>query len=170
MHVFISGSSGVGKTAVINELAERGYAAFDTDHVPGLARLELSATGEPVDWPESGYIDWEKYAWNIQAPVFEELITNKNDLILSGICHNQAQFYDKFDRLIVLTVAPEEYLRRMRERPYRGANDDEINIKQRVNRYATKLQQFIDAGFTPVSNTGSPAKTADEILRIAHAG
>ena len=168
MKVFISGPSGVGKTTVTNELSHRGYTALDTDNVPGLARLELRETGEPAKWPKSGFVDWKKYGWNIQPGVLNEILTENESLFLSGICGNQNEFYDKFDKLIVLAVGPEEYLRRMRTRPYRGANDDEINIQQRIGKYEEKLQQFINSGFTPVNNSDSIEWVVDEILRIAH--
>lgn len=168
MKVFITASSGVGKTSVTNELTHRGFTAFDTDHVPGMARLELRKTKEPVDWPKSGFIDWKKYEWNIQPAILEEVLAKDETVFLSGICSNQGEFYHKFGKLIVLTVDPEEYLRRMRSRPYRGANDDEVNIQQRVGKYASKLQQFIDTGFIPVDNSGPVEQTVDGILRIVH--
>jgi broad-specificity NMP kinase len=166
MRVFITGSSGVGKTAVTNELARRGFAAFDADTVPGLSRLEISATGEPVEWPTSGFIDWKTYSWNIQAPALDELLAQHESIFLSGVCGNQDKFYDKFDALVVLTLTPEEHLKRMRSRPYRGANDDEVNIQHRLTKYATMLENFIADGFTPVDNSEAPSKAADQILRI----
>jgi len=168
MKVYISAPSGVGKTTATNELAHRGYPAFDTDYIPGLARLEIGETGQPAEWPTSGYVDWKKYAWNIQPMLLNTLLVENKILFLSGICGNQQQFYNKFDKLIVLTVGPEEYLRRMKTRPYRGANDDEINIQQRVRKYATKIQQFIDDGFTPIDNSGPVQNTVDEILNIIY--
>lgn len=165
MRVFITGVSGVGKTTVTQELARRGFTAYDTDEIPGLARLELRATGEPVDWP-TGQIDWGKYAWNIIPEVLEEILSQEENIFLSGVCGNQDLFYNKFGKLIVLTVDPETHLHRMRSRPYRGSNDDEINIQQRVAKYEVMLQRFLDSGFIPVDNSDTAAKTADNILRI----
>lgn len=52
MKVFISASSGVGKSSVINELVDRGYTAYDADNRDlHLTRLEVRGTGEPVEWP-----------------------------------------------------------------------------------------------------------------------
>ena len=168
MKVFITAQSGVGKTTVTDELVRRGYTAFDTDNVPGMARLELRETGQPVEWPVSGYIDWKKYGWNIQGGVLDEVLSRGETVFLSGICGNQDEFYSKFDKLVVLTVEHDEYLRRMRTRPHRGASDEEINIQQRIGKYATKLQQFIDSGFVTVDNSGAVEQTVDQILSIVY--
>lgn len=167
MYVFISGPSGVGKTTVTNELVRRGQIAYDIDNVPGLARLELRDTGEPSEWPK-GYIDWGKYAWNVQPAVLDEVLSRHKSLFLSGIFGNQPDFYHKFGKLIVLTVDPDQYLHQMRTRPYRGYNDDEINIQQRVAKYAGKIQQFTESGFIPVDNFRPVEQTVDEILRIVY--
>lgn len=169
MHVFITAPSGIGKTTVTNELASRGYAAFDTDYVPGLARLELRETGEPVDWPETDTIDWKKYGWNIQSDVLDEVLAQSETVFLSGICGNQDEFYHRFGKLIVLTLnSPEEYLRRQQTRPRNSSNDSPAAIQRRLGNFQEKIQQFVDAGFIPVDNSGTPVQTADKILQIVH--
>ncbi len=171
MNVYISAPSGVGKTAVTEELARRGYAACDTDQVPGLTRMELRETGEPIDWPKDDIIDWKKYGWHIQGDVLDDLLikNEKENLFLSGYCGNQPDFYHKFSKLIVLTVdSPEEYLRRQRTRPYRANNDSEAAIQKRLGTYQTRISELIQAGFTPVDNSGTPAQTADKILRMVN--
>lgn len=165
MKVYITGLSGVGKTTVTQELTRRGFTAYDTDEVPGLARLELRETGQPVDWP-TGHIDWGKYAWNITPEILEETLSQDETMFLSGVCGNQDEFYNMFGKLIVVTVDSETHLHRMRSRPYRGSNDDEINIQQRVAKYDVMLQKFLDSGFIPVDNSDTAAKTVDNILRI----
>lgn len=166
MHVFISGPSGIGKTTVTDELARRGYNAFDTDNVPGMARLEVQDTGEPAEWPASGFVDWKKYGWSIQPAVLEELLSSNENVFLSGICHNQPDFYHKFGKLIVLTTDINEYERRMRARPYRGANDDEVNIKRRIEKYPTMINRLLDSGFIPVDHSDTPQDTVNTILQL----
>lgn len=166
MHVFISGPSGIGKTTVTDELARRGYNAFDTDMVPGMARLEIQETGAPAVWPTGGYVDWKKYGWSIQPEVLDNLLSNNENVFLSGICHNQPDFYHKFGKLIVLTADIDEYARRMRTRPYRGANDDEVNILQRIEKYPIMINRLLDSGFIAVDHSGSPEETVNTILEL----
>ena len=168
MKVFITGSSGVGKTTVTDELSRRGYNALDTHNVPGMARLEIRETGRPTKWPKAGLIDWKKYSWSLQPAVLDKVLSLHETLFLSGVCGNQNEFYHKFDKRIVLTINPEEYLRRMRSRTRRGINDDEVNILSRLQKYSEKEQQFLNNGFIPVDKSGLVELTVNKILDIVN--
>jgi dephospho-CoA kinase len=53
MKVFITSSSGVGKSAVVNELVNRGYTTFDADDIDlNLTCLVIRETGEAIEWHE----------------------------------------------------------------------------------------------------------------------
>lgn len=165
MHVYITATSGVGKTTVTDELRARGYTAYDTDNVPGLTRLEIKETGEPAEWPK-GYVDWSYYSWNLQQEMLDEVLNSSESVFLSGLCGNQPDFYTRFGKLIVLTIDPEEHERRLRNRPAREAGDDEQNIQERLRKYPMLLQRFLDSGAILVDNSGSVERTVDEILRM----
>ena len=115
MNVLITGSSGTGKSTVIKELKRRGYTAIDGDEEPGLSRLEIQETGEPTDWPD-GFVDWSFYAWNLNETVLKQLLQKDETVFFGTISGNQADYYSLFEKIIVLTVSPEEHLRRMKTR------------------------------------------------------
>ena len=166
MKVFITASSGVGKTAVVNELVSRGYTAYDVDDRDlNLTRLELTETGETVEWPE-GYIDWHLYSWNANEERLKELLATDETVFVSGIMGNQAKLYHNFDKLIALTIDPVEHERRLRTRPKREVGDHELNIRRRLDRYASHMANFIADGFVTVDNTGSVQATADKIQKL----
>lgn len=167
MKVLITGSSGVGKTTVIEELAKRGYMAIDGDDEPGLAQLVIASTGKPADWPE-GYIDWSYYHWDLQLPVLKEVLKRGDTVFLGGVYSNQPDYYYLFDKIIALTITPEEHLQRLRARPPREAGDHEQNIQDRLHKYSIMLKRFLDGGAVTVDASLDIDATVDAILKLVN--
>ena len=166
MKVLITGSSTVGKSSVIRELQSRGITAVDADaHEPTLVRLELKETGSPAQWP-TGYVDWSKYSWNLQQKALDEVLASNETVILGGIFGNQPDYYHLFDKIIVLTVDEERYLKRLRGRPRRSVGDDAQNMSDRARKYPVILNRLLLHGAIPISNDTPVAVTADKILKI----
>jgi dephospho-CoA kinase len=166
MKVFITASSGVGKSAVVNELVERGYTAYDADDRDlHLTRLEVKETGEPVDWPE-GFVDWSYYSWNANEDRLQELLAENDTVFIAGFLGNQEKLYHYFDKLIALTLDPEEHKRRLLARPQREFGDGNKNNQRRLERYSLHLAKFAASGFVMVDNTGSVENTVDQIEKI----
>ncbi len=93
MKIFISASSGVGKTAIVNELKSRGYVAYDADDRSlELTRLEIKETGEPVEWPK-GYVDWHYYSWNADEKRLKELLASDDTGFIAGLLSSQEELY-----------------------------------------------------------------------------
>jgi dephospho-CoA kinase len=163
--VFITSTSTVGKSTVIKELERRGFAAIDGDDEPELCRLEVKATSEAVEWPK-GYVDWSYYAWNLQEAKLKQLLTQNETVFLAGIFGNQSAYYHLFDKLVVLTITPEEHAKRLQGRHRRSAGDDEQNMADRLTMYPVHLQRFLDAGAIPIDASGTAITTADAILEL----
>ncbi len=166
MKVFITSSSGVGKTAVVAELKKRGYTAYDADdHELNLTRLEVKETGEPVEWPK-GYVDWHYYSWSANEERLKELLASAEIVFISGFLGNQEKLYHYFDKLIALTIDPQEHERRLRSRPKREVGDDEQNIQRRLERYSGHIEKFIATGFILIDNSGPVTQTVDKIEQV----
>ena len=165
MKVLITGSSGVGKSTVIAELAKRGFTAVDGDEEPDLSRLEVTATGEPTDWPDK-FVDWSYNSWNFNEQILKKVLARNETVFLGAFNGNQTEYYNLFDRLIVLTVDPEEHLRRMLSRPRQSVNDGPENVTERVKKYPILLQRLLDSGAIPVDSSSTPDKTVDAILKV----
>jgi dephospho-CoA kinase len=164
--VFITAVSGVGKSAVISELVKRGYTAYDADDRDlKLTRLEVKETGEPVDWPE-GFVDWSYYSWNADEDKLQELLASDDTVFVAGFLGNQEKLYHYFDKLIALTLDPEEHARRLRTRPKREFGDDNKNNQRRLEMYSTHMSKFAASGFVMVDNSGSLEATVDHIKQI----
>lgn len=166
MKVFITAVSGVGKSAVVNELFERGYAAYDADDRDlNLTRLEVKETGEPVEWPE-GFVDWSYYSWNANEDRLQELLAEDETVFIAGFLGNQEKLYKYFDKLVALAVDPTEHERRLRERPKRDVGDDDKNNQRRLERYSMHMAKFAASGFVMVDNAGSLEITVNRIEEI----
>jgi len=166
MKLFITASSGVGKTAVIKELVKRGYKAYDADDRQlHLTRLEVKDTGEPAEWP-NGYVDWHYYSWNANEDRLKELLASAETVIVGGFLGNQEELYHYFDMLIALDIDQEEHERRLRSRPKRKVGDDDQNIKRRLEKYSMHMKKFEYAGFTIINNSGSIHSTVDQIEKL----
>ncbi len=165
MKVFITASSGVGKTAVVNELSRRGYTSYDADDRSlNLTRLEIKETGEPAEWPE-GYVDWHYYSWNASEVRLQELLARDDTVFMAGLLGNQEELYHHFDKLITLAIKPAEHERRLRARPQRDVGDDERNIQRRLEKYPMHMAKFIASGFVTIDNSRSVNQTVDQILQ-----
>jgi dephospho-CoA kinase len=166
MKVFITASSGVGKSSVIDELIKRGYTAYDADNRDlHLTRLEIKETGKPVDWPK-GYVDWSYYSWNADEDRLKELLETDDTVFVAGFLGNQEKLYHYFDKLLALTIDPPEHERRLRARPKREVGDDEQNIQRRLEKYPTHMAKFMATGFVTIDNTGPLNRTVDYIQQI----
>jgi len=107
--ILITGMSGVGKSAVIEELQRRGYRAVDLD------QPEWSHYRSPDD--PAGAVEW---MWR-EEEVAELLHQGGGDILfVSGCASNQGRFYPWFDRVVLLSADPDV----MRERLERRTNND----------------------------------------------
>ena len=166
MKIFITASSGVGKSTVINELKKRGHTAYDADDRDlHLTRLEIRESGEPVEWPK-GYVDWHYYSWNANEQRLQELLESDETVFVCGILGNQEKLYHYFDKLIALSIDPREHERRLLSRPKRDTGDDDLNNQRRLEKYTEHMAKFESAGFIIIDNTGPIEKTVDKITQL----
>lgn len=114
----ITGDPGAGKSAVAKLLAGRGYAAYDTDDLPDVTRLEDRA-GKPADWPQRP-VDWSRYRWNWQEAALRKLLTGAGPVFVAAVVSNQERYYCLFDMIFVLVADPATLRRRLAGR---GGND-----------------------------------------------
>jgi len=126
----ITGDPGSGKSTLARELARRGYAAFDTDDLPDVTRLEDTA-GRPADWPEPP-LDWSRYAWNWQEDGLRERLASAGTVFVAAIATNQDKFYSWFDAIFVLVAEPAVLCQRLDGR------------EGRYGRHPAELAEIID--------------------------
>lgn len=112
--ILLTGISGVGKSALIEELARRRYRAVDADSdeysewVAVTAELK-NAPGSPVEAER----DW---VWREDR--MAELFAREEAgvLFVSGCAANMGRFLPQFDHIILLSASPDCLVERLRGR------------------------------------------------------
>ena len=115
--------SATGKSAVVSELAARGYKAVDTDY---------GGWTESVDVPPSSgqsAVGGER-EWLWREDRIRGLLSTEDAevLFVSGTARNQVKFYGQFDHIVLLTAPTSVIVERLVSRtnnPY-GKDPDEL--------------------------------------------
>jgi dephospho-CoA kinase len=111
--ILLTGLSGVGKSAVIAELAARGYKAVDAD---GDDYSEWRAVSDDADTPGSPVEAGRDWVWRedrIQALLDS---TDADALFVSGCAANMRAFLPQFDLVILLSAPAEVIVERLATR------------------------------------------------------
>jgi shikimate kinase len=152
--------SGVGKSAVIEGLAARGYMAIDTDY-GGLSELVSVPADEPTGLDPG--LDW---VWR-EDRIQDLLSTADADvLFLGGCAPNQGKFYPQFDHIILLTAPAAVIVERLAERtnnPY-GKRPEEV---ARVLNLVQTIEPLLRKGAGHVLDTRHPLdEVVTQVLRL----
>jgi dephospho-CoA kinase len=98
--VLVTGMSGVGKSAALEELRRRGYRAVDTD--------------------EPGWAEWSDadggYVWREERLDALLAADRETTLYVSGTVSNQGRFYPRFDAVVLLSAPADVMLARIAAR------------------------------------------------------
>jgi dephospho-CoA kinase len=98
--ILVTGMSGTGKSAALEELRNRGFETVDTD--------------------EPGWTEWTDedggYVWREER--IAELLDREGGpaLFVSGTVSNQGRFYRRFDAVVLLSAPADVLLRRVESR------------------------------------------------------
>jgi len=119
--VYLTGSSGVGKTAVGEELRRRGYAVYDVD-ADGLARWFEDGTGAEVRMPACRDDAWfAENTYRLPVETVRRIADEVGDGVafVCGTVGNDNEIWDSFDTVISLSLDAATLRRRLMGR--RGA-------------------------------------------------
>lgn len=166
----ITGVAGTGKTAVIEQLAKRGYTAYSTDEIPEATQLQDLTTGQFIK-KIGAPIDFSKYGWNWQADGLKSLLSSDDTVFIGASVSNQEKFHHLFDKIFVLSV-DEATLRnrlatRIKDDNY-GKNPKDL---ARVLYLHKKLEHRLidEAGGVAIDGTQPVEKVESEILSHIYA-
>jgi dephospho-CoA kinase len=147
--VLVTGMSGTGKSAALEELGRRGHRVVDTDYggwveeEPGAERL----------WRED----------RIEALLEHDGST----LFVSGCVANQGKFYPRFDAVVLLSAPTEVIVERVAGRDSNsfGKTAEERDI---ILADLASVEPQLRAGATAEIDTRTPlAEVVDSLERIA---
>jgi shikimate kinase len=162
--VYLTGTSGVGKTAVGEELRRRGFTVYDVD-ADRLARWFENTSGAEVPMPS--YRDDSWYAENtyrLPVETVRRLASGGGTTFISGAVGNENEIWDLFITVIHLTVDAGTLERRLLQRGTFGSRPDEL---QRVLGWQSQSDaDNARYGAHLINATPPIPEVADHVLEI----
>jgi shikimate kinase len=159
--VLITGMSGTGKSAVIQELASRGYPAHDLD------------TSEWSEWidaaPSDDLTPVQGKDWVWQESRVRDLLSGPEEgtLFVSGCAENMGRLFPQIDCIILLSAPIETILERLETRSPNGYGHAAEERRKAVELIAT-IEPLLRESADQEIDTRKPVHaTVDRILQIS---
>lgn len=142
--VLLTGMSGTGKTTVLDELSRRGNFTVDTDH--------------------DGWVS-DDACWD--AARMEALLRDHRNVFVAGTAENQADFYDRFDHVVLLSAPLDVLLERVASRTNNPYGKTEAQ-RAEIEHYAMTIEPLLRQGASIELDGERPViELADDIERLA---
>jgi dephospho-CoA kinase len=167
--IYITGSSGAGKSTVRKELQERGFEAHDTDE-DGFSHWVNIKTKAQVRIPEAtnrpkGWLD--EHAYMLSPEKVEELKekASSQKVFLCGIPSNDIDFFNVFDKIIFLEIDKETMLDRIKNRRNNTFGQSEDSLALLLKWFDPIRLRYEKAGPTFIDATKPINLVVDEIVQ-----
>jgi broad-specificity NMP kinase len=165
--VWVTGTSGVGKSTVCALLKRRGELAFDADF-EGFCHWVDRETGRVVSNPPdpvpAGWL--ERFGWKIGRTEVETLSkrTRDNTAFLCGSAENEEIVRDLFDYIICLVADDETIRKRLQTRTTNPFGKHPEELAAAVGWNCDVESRYRRLGATIIDGTQPPEEVADAIF------
>ncbi|WP_163512410.1 divalent cation tolerance protein CutA [Fodinicola acaciae] len=168
--VWVTGSSGVGKSTVCTLLKSRGEQAVDADW-DGYNHWVDRKTGQVVvDPPYPAPAGWlDRFGWRISRAKIEALAesTSGDRAFLFGTVENENEVWDLFDLVVCLVVDNTTLRDRLLTRTTNAFGKHPEELVAALQRNAEAEASYRRFGATIISSAGTPEDVAAAILAAA---
>jgi dephospho-CoA kinase len=169
--VYITGPTAAGKSALRDELARRGYTAYDTDDA-AISTLVNRESGEAATYPANAgdrTKKWlDEHALRMTRERVELLRAEATDklVFLCGIPGNAHEMTDKFDRIICLVINRETMLQRVLTRRTNEFGKAPAERELILRHHEPTLEWYRAHGASMVDGEQPLSAVADEVLAV----
>ncbi len=145
MKILVTGAPGTGKTFLVQRAQDIGRDNFyDTDAVKGLCEWRNYATGKvigPVEHvkPIGGEVWYETNGWYWIKSKMDELTAGVTNPVVCGSADNVMEFYDYFDRIILLYKSREDIVSNLMQPGREQQNGKDPRHHERILKWQNKL-------------------------------
>lgn len=160
----ITGYPATGKSSVAQELARRGYTAYDTDNMPGVSH-HIHKDGTPVDLSKGHIEDKSELDWVWDKVQLTKLLRSATDVFICAITSRQHEFYDQFDKIFVLMIDEDTLKHRLVTRTTNDFGKHPNEMAMLINGREGFAQQMIKEGAIPIDAVQTLSKVVDDIFR-----
>jgi shikimate kinase len=157
--VLITGMSGTGKSAVIGELAARGYEAHDLDTSEWSQWIDVDPSDSLT--PARGK-DWVWQEDRVRALL---LRPRSMPLFVSGCAENMGRLFHLIDEIVLLSAPVVTVMARLAARPggrYGSGEDDRRKVRELMSTIEPRLRELASH---EIDTQRSTAATVDAVLR-----
>jgi len=168
--VWVTGSSGVGKSTVCALLKTLGQLAVDADwegYNHWVDRTSGQVVVDPPDPVPAGWLD--RFGWRISRAEVEALAARTRDhtAFLCGTVENEADVRDLFDLVVCLVIDDETLRDRLLTRTTNAFGKHPEELAAALGHNAGLGSTYRRLGATIIDGTKPPAEVADAILAAA---
>ena len=157
--VLIIGMSGTGKSAVIRELAARGYEAHDLDTSEWSQWIDIDPSDSLT--PARGK-DWVWQEDRVRALL---LRPRSMPVFVSGCAENMGRLFHLIDQIVLLSSPVVTVVERLAVRhrgDYGSGEDDRRKVRELISTIEPRLRELASH---EIDTRGSTAATIDAVLR-----
>jgi shikimate kinase len=157
--VLITGMSGTGKSAVIGELAARGYEAHDLDTSKWSQWIDVDPSDSQT--PARGK-DWVWQEDRVRALL---LRPRSMPLFVSGCAENMGHLLHLIDEIVLLSAPVVTVMARLAARPggrYGSGEDDRRKVRELMATIEPRLRELASH---EIDTQRSTAATVDAVIR-----
>ena len=146
--IFITGVSGVGKTAVIKEFQNRGFCAFDMDRVPGLCYWKNKQSGEKISYKGRSREWLDANAWICDITELKDFLDKRDEeiVIMAGITSNSGEYLNLFDQVFLLQIGKETLVHRINTRTEHDFGKAPAEKERILTTYKAREESLIQEG------------------------
>lgn len=165
---YITGVSGVGKSAVVQELNKKSIPSFDIDAVENLCEWRNKISNEVADYYPGIGMEWLKaHDWICNTTMLKKLIdSQKNNVVIAGVASNQEEYLDLFDKIFLLQCQPETFLHRINNRTENDFAKNKSEQDHILGWYKDYEIRMIKHGAIPIDTEKSLDQVVEQILSL----